>query len=62
MKKSRKMSAPPFFWVKNIPALTEMNEVWDNWVPEGCAPARACIIADTTDPMQWVEIVIVAAV
>lgn len=58
----RKKILSATIYIKDISMLNEMNEVWDNWVPEGYAPARACIIADTTDPMQWVEIVVVAAV
>jgi enamine deaminase RidA (YjgF/YER057c/UK114 family) len=39
-----------------------MNEVWDAWVPEGQAPARACIEAHLASPKLLVEICIVAAV
>lgn len=39
-----------------------MNEVWDAWVPEGHAPARACVEAHMARPALLVEICIVAAV
>lgn len=29
-------------WLANINDYAEMNAVWDAWVPDGCAPARAC--------------------
>lgn len=38
-----------------------MNEVWDAWVPEGHAPARACVEAHMARPSILVEISIVAA-
>ncbi|MEM7127758.1 MAG: RidA family protein [Chloroflexota bacterium] len=39
-----------------------MNEVWNGWVPEGHAPARACVQAHMARPALLVEISIVAAV
>jgi len=39
-----------------------MNEVWNAWVPEGHAPARACVQAHMARPALLVEISIVAAV
>ncbi len=38
-----------------------MNTVWDAWVPEGCAPARACVEARLYASEVLVEIVVVAA-
>ena len=29
-------------WLKSMGDFAEMNAVWDAWVPEGHAPARAC--------------------
>ena len=29
-------------WLSDMADFAEMNEVWDAWVPEGHAPARAC--------------------
>lgn len=37
-----------------------LNELWDNWVPEGHAPARACVQA-ALSPGYRVEMVITAA-
>ncbi|MFK7802537.1 MAG: RidA family protein [Anaerolineae bacterium] len=39
-----------------------MNEVWNAWVPEGHAPARACVQAHMARAALLVEISIVAAV
>ena len=39
-----------------------MNEAWDAWVPEGYAPARACVEARMARDELLVEISVVAAV
>ena len=38
-----------------------MNEVWDDWVPDGTAPARACIQAGLAKPGYRIEAVVIAA-
>lgn len=38
-----------------------MNAVWDAWVPEGFAPARACVEASMARDVLLVEISVVAA-
>lgn len=38
-----------------------MNAVWDDWVPAGCAPVRACISARLANPGYRIEAVVVAA-
>lgn len=38
-----------------------MNAVWDAWVPEGCAPVRACVSARLANPAYRLEIVVIAA-
>ncbi len=57
--KSRILSAQ--IWLANIGHFSAMNEVWDAWVAEGNAPARACIEARLAGPDLLVEIGIVAA-
>ena len=57
--KSKILSAQ--IWVSNIGHFAEMNEVWDAWVPEGQAPARACIEARLASPDLLVEVGIIAA-
>ncbi|WP_108652765.1 RidA family protein [Dongshaea marina] len=49
-------------YIKDMKLFAEMNAVWDNWVPEGHAPARACVEASMARPELLVEISVVAAV
>jgi len=58
--KSRILSAQ--IWLANIGHYAAMNEVWDEWMPAGNAPARACIEARLATPDLLVEIGIIAAV
>lgn len=58
--KSRILSAQ--IWLANIGHFSAMNEAWDEWIPEGHAPARACIEARLASPDLLVEIGIIAAV
>ena len=48
-------------WLTSIGHFAQMNEVWDSWVPEGEAPARACIEARLASPDLLVEIGVIAA-
>jgi enamine deaminase RidA (YjgF/YER057c/UK114 family) len=48
-------------WLASMGHFAKMNEVWDNWVPAGNAPARACIEARLASPDLLVEVGIVAA-
>ena len=48
-------------WLKSMDDFAEMNAVWDAWVPEGHAPARACGSADLATPEYTVEITVIAA-
>lgn len=38
-----------------------MNAIWDAWIPEGCAPTRACVQARLANPAWRVEMAITAA-
>ena len=38
-----------------------LNQVWDAWVAEGAAPARACVEAAMYTPEVLVEMTVVAA-
>ena len=49
-------------YLKNISDFAAMNEVWDAWVPDGCAPARACVEAKMARNEILVEISVIAAV
>lgn len=48
-------------YIKNMDLFAEMNAVWDAWVPEHCAPARACVTANMAREALLVEISIIAA-
>ncbi|MGO3422796.1 MAG: RidA family protein [Pseudoalteromonas distincta] len=48
-------------YVKSMEYFADMNAVWDAWVPEGYAPARACVEAKMAREALLVEISVVAA-
>ena len=48
-------------WLAHIADYDAMNEVWDAWVPEGCAPARACGEARLAGSDLFVEVIVTAA-
>jgi len=56
--RSRIVSA--MVWLADIRTRHAFNAIWDAWVPEGCAPARACVEARLAEPSDLVEIQIVA--
>ena len=58
---SRSQILLAIIWVSDMSFFTEMNAVWDNWVPTGHAPARACGEAKLARPELKVEIIITAA-
>ncbi len=47
-------------WLKDIADRAAMNKVWSAWLPEGGAPARACVQAVLADPHYLVEIMVTA--
>jgi len=48
-------------WLDDMGDFAEMNAVWDAWVPESAAPARACGDAKLAAPKFKVEITVIAA-
>ncbi|NVK46996.1 MAG: RidA family protein [Rhodobacteraceae bacterium] len=48
-------------WLADMADFAEMNAVWDAWVPEGQAPARACGEAKLARSELKVEIIVTAA-
>ena len=48
-------------YLRDMKDFAEMNSVWDSWVPEGGAPARACVEARMARPELLVEISVIAA-
>ncbi len=49
-------------WLSDMQYFAQMNEVWNAWVPEGYAPARACGEAKLAREILKVEMIVVAAV
>ncbi len=57
--KTRILSAT--IYLADISTFSEMNSVWDAWVPAGHTPARATVEARLAAPAFKVEIQIIAA-
>jgi Putative translation initiation inhibitor, yjgF family len=49
-------------YLADIRTAEEMNAVWEEWLPEGCAPARTTIEGKPTDRAHAVKIAVTAAV
>jgi enamine deaminase RidA (YjgF/YER057c/UK114 family) len=58
---SREMILQAIIWLRDMSDFDAMNAVWDAWVPEGHAPARACGEARLARPELRVEIIVTAA-
>lgn len=56
--KTRIVSAQ--IWMADMADFAEMNAVWDDWVAEGHAPARATGEAKLATPDYKVEIIVTA--
>jgi len=48
-------------WLADMRDYDAVNEVWDAWLPEGAAPARACVEAKLAFAKYTVEIGVIAA-
>ncbi len=48
-------------YLRDMKDFAGMNAVWDQWVPQGHAPVRACVEARMARPDLLVEVSIVAA-
>jgi enamine deaminase RidA (YjgF/YER057c/UK114 family) len=48
-------------WLTDMRSFDEMNAVWDAWLAEGCAPARATVEARLAAVHFTVEIGVIAA-
>lgn len=58
---SREHMLSATIYIKDMKDFAEVNAVWDAWVPEGHAPARACVEASMAREALLVEISVVAA-
>ncbi|MFP2769839.1 RidA family protein [Oceanisphaera sp. KMM 10153] len=57
---SREHMLSATIYLKTMADFAAMNAVWDAWVPEGHAPARACVEAAMARPELLVEISVIA--
>jgi enamine deaminase RidA (YjgF/YER057c/UK114 family) len=48
-------------WLADMATFSEMNLVWDQWVPAGHTPARATGEARLAAPKYKVEVIVTAA-
>ena len=46
-------------WLKNIDDRGGFNSLWQDWVPSGEAPARACVQAVLADSRMLVEVMLI---
>lgn len=58
---SREHMLSATIYLKTMDDFAQMNAVWDAWVPEGYAPARACVQAPMARDVLLVEISVIAA-
>ena len=49
-------------YLKHMADRAAFNALWQAWLPEGCAPARACVSAELASPDYLLEIVFSVAV
>lgn len=45
-------------WLRDLSDREGLNKVWQDWLPAGGAPARACVEAKLVDPRMRVEIMV----
>lgn len=48
-------------YITDFANFDALNEVWDTWFPENCAPSRACVKAELIDSNLLVEMTFTAA-
>ncbi|KAJ3247422.1 hypothetical protein HDU78_004396 [Chytriomyces hyalinus] len=49
-------------YIKDLEHVPILNALWDEWVPEGSAPVRACVQANMVTSQYLIEFVVTAAV
>jgi enamine deaminase RidA (YjgF/YER057c/UK114 family) len=48
-------------YITDLADFPAMNAVWEQWLPDGCAPPRATVKAQLAKPEWKVEMVVTAA-
>ena len=57
--KSRLLMAT--IYLKHMADRATFNNLWAEWLPEGCAPARMCVSSELASPDYLLEIAFTAA-
>ena len=47
-------------YLKSMHDYADLNSVWNDWLPDGCAPARACVEAKMARESLLVEVSVIA--
>ncbi len=47
--------------IKDNKDVATFNELWNDWLPEGCAPARSCVQSTMARDTVLVEVTVIAA-
>ena len=58
---SRKQILQATVWLSDMSYFADFNAVWNAWVPDGYAPARACGEAKLAREILKVEVIVIAA-
>ncbi|MBQ0748289.1 MAG: RidA family protein [Marinobacter sp.] len=58
---SREKILSATIYLSDMADFDALNSIWDNWIPEGEAPARACVQAQMASKELLVEISVIAA-
>ncbi|NCB13587.1 MAG: RidA family protein [Erysipelotrichia bacterium] len=48
-------------YITDFANFDALNEIWDEWFPQNCAPSRACVKAELVDSNLLVEMTFTAA-
>jgi enamine deaminase RidA (YjgF/YER057c/UK114 family) len=48
-------------YIKHMHERAAFNAIWQDWLPDGCAPARVCVSAEMANPLYLLEIAFTAA-
>lgn len=48
-------------YITDFANIDALNEIWDSWFPQNCAPSRACVKAELIDSNLLVEMTFTAA-
>ena len=59
---SRESILQATIWLSDMSYFADLNTIWNEWVPTGYAPARACGEAKLAREILKVEVIITAAI